>query len=214
MKTLKLDEGFLEDKEKEFNEKKNIIKKFINIMNKFELSDFQIEAEIGDYFYYYIDDDKKLVYDNQETKEKFKTPIFDTPIERLRELIDYCNKNNFFEIESIIAIYRDMDIFINILKKYDGIIKNVDSWMFLEQIDEENDENDTGDFSKFNTFEFQDMLLSRHPYMIDAFIDAINYDKDNYTLSVPIKLNEKIKKKYKQLFDDYAIRQNLKHFNI
>ena len=70
MYILKLYEGFIEDQENIFEEKKKIINYFLSV-EKYGLKIIMFSQEVGDYFYDYLNEDKKLIYEDTETKEKF-----------------------------------------------------------------------------------------------------------------------------------------------
>ena len=221
MKTLKLYEGFIEEQQIVFNTKKDIIKRFIDLIDEYELPYLIIGQDINDYHYAEIiikDNDYILVYENYDTKEQFKTKIFDVPLERLSELINYMGRHDILSVAAILEMYTDIKVFINILKKYKGKIENGNAWYFLEKVDEENDPNDEGNFTTMNSFKFQDLVLTNHPELIDGLIDAVNSEYNKGELDhkplTPLKINEKAKKKHKKVFEDYKMRKNTGKYQI
>ena len=174
--------------------KKEIIDIFQDCFKKWKLKTFTIAMDTEDntqidyYFSHINKENNKLIVDyeiyTRDGTINVSEDINDTPANIVIRLYDLCEEKHRFtgswlletlgmsgEKESFIAVMKDFDN----LDFYDNWI--LDSFAETEKIQEIN-----------NDFNFQDILLSRHP----------NAVKHKYT---SFKFLPEIKEKYKHLFD-------------
>lgn len=190
------------------NSKNEIIEKILNIIEKWRLPYFSIGSEYDNYLFESIEKkDGKWVltyeyYINGVTKSTEKELYSISPA-ILIELDDVCERDDRYKPEhhlETISENGELDVFINILKVVKEPI-DFSGWMF-SSFGESGDYEDT-----VNTYKFQDTLFSTHPESVGVFIkemeDSERRGKEhNY---VPIKLNKRIEKKYKWLFQNNDI---------
>lgn len=191
MKHLKLFEAHKETLE---NIKKDIIKKIMDLIKRWNLPYFYvgIEDDDSDYGYDTIElKDGKWIFNYNYYYAKGKsTPyqkeLSDVPATILMEVDDLCEKYDRYKPEYSLELMADncnIDVFINILKDVKEPI-DFSTWMFAA-FGESGEYDDT-----INTKKFQDILFKTHPESITTFIEAI---KDS---NGEIKL---LDKKYKHL---------------
>lgn len=210
---LKTYENYLNDNFKEIKNKYSKLLKIVNFIEKYNLKDFIISAEEGDYMFagIYIKNGKYFLdyeyyYDNKSIQKKTELSKLDNDV--VDNLLKACEENDRFDIETHLEMgITDIDTFITILKKYKKPIKFT-QWM-ISLLLEYNLENEA------NKFEFQDILFDTHPESFEIFMDeCIDSQRRSKGEWEPLRLAPGIKEKYKNLYDKYELKQNAKKFNV
>jgi hypothetical protein len=210
--------NYITNKKKEFNEKIKLITPIIDFMDKFKL-EYLIIGDDGDNYHYegitHKNDSFILSYDPFESDSKLeKRDIFDLDVPFLTNLLKLLQTSFRLDDSFIFDMYRDYNIILNAFKVS---TKNLElsHFNFLEYMDV--DDHLDIDFP-INSYDFQKTMFSHHPEVFDAFMDAIQKNKENIKegkyLFDELILHPKIEKEYNSLLQKYQKKQKAKKFNL
>jgi len=215
MKNLKTYESYLSDKMKLIRDKFTKLKKILDFMNKYKLPFFVVAMETpnGDFMFEEIHkegDNYYLLYeDYRDNSKQVSIELTQLDNDVVDELLDVCEKYYRFTIEYHLetGLSSDIENYIRVYKTHKEPIKFT-QWMFSQLLEQELQDDANG-------YKFQDILFSTHPEAFDAFMDeCIDSEKRSKGEFEPLKLHPKIKLKYKNLLDDYIIKQDGKKYNL
>lgn len=218
MKHIKIYENYITDKIKNLRKFSKIVK----FMDKYKIP-FFISWDTPDYFfhkvYYDKDDNNKIKldwedYTQGETKTR-DTEISQLPTDVIDQLVVVCGTNDRFNITAHLENDYGCENFIYIIKKHKEPIE-FSGWMFSLFI--EHDKED-----EVNSYKFQNTLFTTHPEAFNVFMDEVIDSKKRHKEMVdegrkptwkPIRLNPRIKTKFKNLYDTWEAREEGKKYNL
>ena len=203
-------ENYIETKKKEFEKKVEIIKKYINFIEKYEMTDGLVFASDDNDYYYDIiqktENGYTLTVEDYQDNNKISTyDLFYLPdvlIDKLDEL-----SGSILDLDRCCEIYLDIESYQKFIENADKPF-NISTWMFNE-IDGMLQEDDASNQKIVNSFVFQELLFSKQPGNINNFLESV-YDE---TTKI-IKLDDKIKEKYSTVIKKFERKNAAKGFNL
>ena len=216
MEYLKLYESYLSDIKKAFGKKYNIISKYINFIEKYDLDFLMLFGAYSSNKYqlltlqrYDVNDKNYYKIEYEQTKDK-KTKVHYIDLWEINDdIINILEKSTFLlDLDYILSMNYDASILISILKTTTDFDTKKE---YISQLE--------NDLNLLISTEVQNLMLDKHIKIYIKFITIIEEEKSKdikpeFRLILDNSVFNKFEKKYPNKYKKFMIELKRKKFNL